>query len=242
MIRQCAAQLRTGPSVIRAQADTTSDRVVPSPPGEPGIDRCPVIQAFIDAWREGLPRSQRQILAPLRVLTARSRASTSVEERRGLMAADWLVRTCAPVWLNLAGLHQQACLLHGLTEITDMAQAGDLRDMLARISRQADAAAVAVTEADWIKASDDCWACAWAAAFDAARLAAGDMAWISGAAAIRAAAGIAAREASRPHVAALQMTAARLVERMASLGRGLAVEHDAAAPRLRRPHLLENSA
>jgi hypothetical protein len=181
-------------------------------------DVCPVIHAFVDAWREGLPETERAVLVPLAATIAGSRATPEVEARRGLMAADWLIRTCAPVWLGVAGLNKQACLLYGLPEITVMTEMAALRAMLARVSREAYAEAAGVDEEGWIKASDDCWACGWAGAFDAARLASEEPAWTSAAAAVRAAAGLAARKSSCSFIAALQVTATKLVTRMAASG------------------------
>lgn len=179
---------------------------------------CPVIGAFMSAWYEGLPDEDRPILVPLFATITRTRATPSIEERRALMAADWLVRTYAPVWLNLAGLRAQARLLYDLPEITGIAQAFEIRAVLAQVSQQANAEALGVGEADWIRASDDCWASAWAAAFDAARFGADDPAWISAAAASRAAAGLAAGMATGSFTTLLQASAADLVVKMARLG------------------------
>lgn len=188
----------------------------------PWLDRskhvCPVIGTFMSAWHEGLPDEDRAILVPLFATIIQTRATSRIEERRALMAADWLVRIYAPVWLNLAGLRAQARLLYDLPEITEIAQAFEMRAVLAQVSHQANAEALGVDEAGWIKASDDCWASAWAAAFDAARHGADDPAWISAAAASRAAAGLAARMATGSFKTALQASAAELVVKMARFG------------------------
>lgn len=175
---------------------------------------CAVIGVFLEAWREGLPENERSILAPLLAKTVDTQGSPRSSEKRALMAADWLVRTHAPVWLDLAGLREEACLLADLPEIADMTRAFAMRALLAHISQRANAEAAHVDEADWIKASDDCWATAWAAAFEAARLGADDVAWVSAAAASRAAAGLAARALTCSAKADLQASAARLVLRM----------------------------
>ncbi|PTM40041.1 hypothetical protein C8D03_1552 [Bosea sp. 124] len=188
---------------------------------EPWSDRtnrvCPVIGVFMRAWNEGLPQDERFILVPLVARTLHTRATPPVERKRALMAADRLVRTYTPVWLNLAGLREQARLLYALPPITELAQAFDMRTVLARVSHEANAEALGVGEAGWIKASDDCWASAWAAAYDAARLAAHDPAWISAAAASRAAAGLAACLPTQPFKAALQTSAGGLFLQMARL-------------------------
>lgn len=179
---------------------------------------CPVIGVFMEAWREGLREDERSILVPLFAKVIRTKATLGIAERRALMAADWLVRTYTPVWLNLAGLREQARLLYRLPEITEPAHAFEIRAILAEVSRQANAEALHVDEAGWIKASDDCWASAWAAAFEAARLGTDDSAWISAAAASRAAAGLAAELTTHSFRVALQTSAAELVLKMARLG------------------------
>lgn len=179
---------------------------------------CPVIGIFMEAWREGLPEDERSILVPLLAQVSRSRATLDIAERRAFMAADWLVRIYTPVWLNLAGLREQARLLYALPEITELAQAFEIRPILAQVSRRANAEALHVDEAGWIRASDDCWASAWAGAFEAARLGADDPAWLSAAAASRAAAGLASGGRTHPFKAALQGSAAELVLKMARLG------------------------
>lgn len=179
---------------------------------------CPVIAVFMEAWHEGLPVDERAILVPLVAKIVRSHAAPRIEQARALMAADWLVRTFAPVWLNLAGLREQARLLYGLPPVTAAAQALDMRAVLAQVSHFANAEALHVNEAGWIKASDDCWASGWAAAYEASCFAAHDPAWVSAAAASRAAAGLAARTKTQPFKVALQASAAELVVKMARLG------------------------
>lgn len=190
--------------------------------GTLGLDRsghvCPVIGVFMEAWREGLRDDERAILVPLLAKIVRTRATPRIEEARALMAADWLVRTYAPAWLNLAGLREQARLLYDLPQITEAAQAFEMRAVLAQVSHFANAEAMHVDQAGWIKASEDCWASAWAAAYEAARFAAHDPAWVSAAAVSRAAAGLAAQTSTRSLKAALQFSAAELVVKMARLG------------------------
>src|SRR3990167_10562700 len=71
--------------------------------GEPWSDHpecvCPVIGAFMRAWNDGLPDDERtSLLLPLIPRTIGTRGSKPLEERRSLMAADWLVRTHTPAW------------------------------------------------------------------------------------------------------------------------------------------------
>lgn len=180
-------------------------------------DVCPIIFAFVDSWRAGLPAADHTILEPLSIAISGTRGTSETERQRGFMSADWLIRKCAPTWLTVAGLNSQACALYNLPEITETTEMGVVRGMLYRITQEAYAAATCVAEQRWLEASDDCWACGWAAAHDAARLAVDEPAWTSAAAATRAAAGLAAGAARSPSVAALQISAATLVVRMASM-------------------------
>jgi hypothetical protein len=127
--------------------------------GEPWSDHpecvCPVIAAFLRAWNDGLPDGERDtLLRPLIPLVMNTRATTAIERRRALMAADWLVREHTPAWLRLAKLDAHADALAALPEITDMAQCPSLMPILE--AARTDAAAA--------------WAAAWAAALRRRRL------------------------------------------------------------------------
>ena len=88
---------------------------------------CPVITAFVQAWNDGMEEADRnEFLKPLLVKIVGTRDKTK-EEKRSLLAADWLVRTHTPAWLRLAGLETQAEALESLPEITDMAQVPSIR-------------------------------------------------------------------------------------------------------------------
>lgn len=190
--------------------------------GTPWSDRsnrvCPVIGVFMEAWHEGLPPDERELLVPLIAKIVRSRATPRIEEARALVAADWLVRIYTPAWLDLAGLREQARQLYDLPRITEASQAFAMRAVLAQVSHFVNAEALHVDEQGWNKASDDCWASGWAAAYEAARLGAHDPAWISAAAAARAAAGLAARKKTHSFKRALQCSAAELVAKMVRVG------------------------
>jgi hypothetical protein len=94
--------------------------------GEPFSDspQCasPVIAAFLRSYNDSLPDDQRQALKSWIPRLIGTRGSQALEERRSLMAADWLVRVHTPAWLRLAGLNVQAEALETLPEITSMAQ------------------------------------------------------------------------------------------------------------------------
>ena len=187
--------------------------------GEPWSDhpQCasPVIGAFMRAWNDGLPDAERNtLLLPLIPRLVGTRGSDALEERRSLMAADWLVREHTPAWLELAGLKDQAAMLRALPEITSMAQVPSVRSPLEAVRKDAaaawaaawDAAGDAARDAAWDAARDAAWDAARAAAWDAAR----DAAWD----AARAAAGDAAGAKLKPTRDALQQSALRLIERM----------------------------
>jgi hypothetical protein len=113
--------------------------------GEPWSDHpecaCPVISAFMRAWNDGLSADDRSaLLRPLIPRLVGTRGSKALEARRSLMAADWLVRTHAPAWLNLAGLTAHADALAELPEITDIAHVPSIRGPIAAARHDASAA------------------------------------------------------------------------------------------------------
>ena len=53
---------------------------------------CPVLGAFMRAWNDGLPDSERTaLLLPLIPRLVNTRGSIALERRRAVMAADWLI-------------------------------------------------------------------------------------------------------------------------------------------------------
>jgi hypothetical protein len=180
---------------------------------------CPVISAFMRTWNDSLPDEERTaLLLPLVPLLVGTRGSKALEERRSLMAADWLVRVNTPAWLRLAGLTAQADMLAGLPEITSMAQVPSLRAPLEAVRNDAAAAWAAARDAAWAAARaaarDAAWAAARAAARDAAWAAARDAAWAAAWAAARDAAWAAATERLAETKRELQLSAVDLVKRM----------------------------
>ena len=172
---------------------------------------CPVISAFLRSWNDGLPTDadRDRLLKNLipRLVNTRNK---SLEEKRSLMAADWLVRVHTPAWLRLAGLAKQAESLEQLPEITRMAQIPSIRGPIEAVRNDAAAARDAAGDAAWAAAGAAARAAAWTAAGAAAGAAAGDAAR----AAAWAAAGAAAGVKLAPTVANLQESALQLVERM----------------------------
>jgi hypothetical protein len=196
---------------------------------------CPVLGAFVRAWNDGLPNDERDaILKPILPRLIGSRGSNALEERRALMAANWLVRVHTPAWLRLAKLDAHADALSALPEITAFAQVPSIRGPIEAARRDADAAWDAAWAAVRAAAWDAAWAAVRAAAWDAARAAAWDAAWAAARAAAWDAAWAAAWDAAWAAVRAaarnaawdaawaalketrltLQRSAAELVERM----------------------------
>jgi hypothetical protein len=202
--------------------------------GEPWSDApecaCPVITAFMVSWNDGLPDDERSaLLLPLIPKLVGTRSTPEIEERRSLMAADWLVRVHTPAWLRLAGMTAQADALAHLPEITSMEQVPSIRGPIEAARRDAAAARAAAWDAAraaaWAAARDAAWDAARAAARDAAWDAAGDAAWAAARAAARDAAwdaaGDAAWDAAWDALSTtkreLQQSAVQLVERMCAL-------------------------
>lgn len=130
---------------------------------------CPVLATFVRSWNDRLPDEERnELLRDLlpRLIGTRDKAK---QERRAMMAADWLVRTHTVAWLRLAGLNKQADALSSLPEITSMAQVPSIKPAIEAARDDARAARAAA----W----DAAWGAAWAAALGAAWDAAGDAAW-----------------------------------------------------------------
>jgi hypothetical protein len=205
--------------------------------GEPWSDtpQCasPVISAFMRAWNDGLPDAERTaLLLPLIPWLVGTRGDEALEERRSLMAADWLVRVHTPAWLRLAKLDAQAELLERLPEITSMAQVPSIRGPLEAVRQDTAAAGAAARAAAWAAARAAAGDAAWAAAGDAAWAAAGDAAGAAAWAAARAAAGdaawAAAGDAARAAAWAAAWAAARAAAGDAAWAAARAAAGDAA--------------
>jgi hypothetical protein len=94
--------------------------------GEPHTDqpRCvsPVLATFVMSLNDRFPDDRRQRLKPLIPLLPGT-AGDGLDERRGYLALDWLVRTFTPAWLDLAGLAEEAAEMRGLRRIVGLAAA-----------------------------------------------------------------------------------------------------------------------
>jgi hypothetical protein len=159
-----------------------------------------VISAFLRSWNDALPTDadRNRLLKPLIPKLIGTKDGKRREEKRAMMAADWLIRVHTPAWLRLSGLEKQAQSLESLPEVTRMAQIPAIRGLIEAVRDDARAA--------WAAARDAAGDAAWHAAGDAA----GHAAW----AAAGAAAGDAARKKLAPTVEKLQQSALELIERM----------------------------
>lgn len=178
--------------------------------GETWTDRpdcvCPTLGAFVRAWNDALPDGTRdEILKPFLARLVGTRGSAALAERRGYMAADWLVRTHTPAWLRLAGCAAPADALEALPEIVDEAGFEAAQPALDAARSEAGAALDAADvfaagesyRGPWVVAQHEAWkastteapaaprsaamaaimASAWLTAWEAANLAAADAAW-----------------------------------------------------------------
>jgi hypothetical protein len=199
--------------------------------GEPWSDhpKCAsrVITGFLVSWNDSLDDDARQMLKPLIPRLVGTRTSAKDETTRAWMSTDWLARECAPAFLRLAGLTEQAETLENLAPLTGRASAVKAQPSLDQARANAWAARDAAMDAAWAAwaARDAARAAAWAAG-DAARAAARAAAWAAGDAAwaARDAAGAAAWSAgdaarAAAWVVALQASAVLLLDRMIEVGR-----------------------
>jgi hypothetical protein len=159
--------------------------------GEPHSDAptcvSPVLRAICITLNDGLPDAPRQRLRPYLARTIGT-AGDGLDEARAWMAMDWLVRTYTPRWLRLAGLHTEADRLAGGAAVIDDAS---LQSSLGTLTDARQAARAARSDAfaaegrggrgpvsSWAAqvttgrtGRDAAWACAGAAAGDAAAVA-----------------------------------------------------------------------
>ncbi|HET6916871.1 MAG TPA: hypothetical protein VFH56_12345, partial [Acidimicrobiales bacterium] len=94
--------------------------------GEPFTDhpQCvsPVLRNFGINLNDEWDAAQRQKLKRFIPLLPGT-AGDGLDEARGYLALDWLVRTYTPAWLDLAGLTAEAAELRGLRRIVDLVAA-----------------------------------------------------------------------------------------------------------------------
>jgi len=211
----------------------------------------PVLGVFMRSWNDSLPTDsdRTRLLLPIVPRVLGTTARNTIEQRRGFMAADWLIRTWTPKWLELVpSLQPDADNLRALPEIADIAHlvaaTTQLRVAATDANTAQTATQTAARAAAWGAARAASWAAraaAWAAG--AASWAAWAASWAAGAAALDAAwaaswaAGAAARAAAwgaawgaafnklKPTTEWLQASTVDLVDRMIALS-----EHNQGAP------------
>jgi hypothetical protein len=162
--------------------------------GEPHSDQpacvSPVVRATCIALNDGLDDEPRQRLRPYLTRTIGT-AEDGLDEARGWMAMDWLVRVYTPVWLELAG-DANAADLRSLAPVLDERTLHAALPALERARAEARSRRplgwAAAQAAGRSAAREAAWGCAGAAAWAAARLAIGDMAGDRARAAARSAA------------------------------------------------------
>ncbi len=130
--------------------------------GEPHSDEPVCVSRVLTSFSIGLndrwSDEQRQKLIPFipRLIGTRD---DGLDETRGYLALDWLIRTYTPAWLDLAGLGVEAAELRALRRIADQASA----EVAGPVVRQAREKAAAAWDAAGAAARDAAWDAARAA-------------------------------------------------------------------------------
>jgi hypothetical protein len=173
----------------------------------------PVLGVFGRNLNDVLPDALRQELKTL-IPSLPGTAGDGMDERRGYMALDWLIRTWLPAWLDLVpATREDARQLRDLGRIVDLVAAERAGPVVRQSQKNAAAARDAAWAAAWAAAGDAAGAAARAAAGDAAgaaaRAAAGDAAGDAAGAAARDAAWAAAGDAAGDAAWAAAWAAAR---------------------------------
>jgi hypothetical protein len=194
----------------------------------------PVLGAFGRSWNDALDNETRQKLRPY-LARMIGTAGDGRDEERAWLCTDWLVRVCAPAFMELTpALRESAAVLRQLSPVLSAESARRVSTEIMRARDESyaawDAAWAAAWDAAWDAARDAARAAAWGAAWGAARAAAWDAAWDAARAAAWAAAWGAARDALAPTVRELQASAFDLLDRMLpTVPLELPVVEDAAA-------------
>jgi hypothetical protein len=148
----------------------------------------PMLGAFGRSWNDALDNATRQKLRPY-LARMIGTAGDGRDEERAWLCTDWLVRVCAPAFMELTpALRESAAVLRGLSPVLS---AESVRGVSTEIMRARDESAAA-----WDAARDAAWDAAGDVARDAARAAAWAAAGAAAGAAAWAAAGAAARDAA----------------------------------------------
>jgi len=133
--------------------------------GEPWSDHpqcvCPIIASFLRRWNDDLDDAGRQRLKPYIARVIETRRSAAVEDRRGWMAADWMLRVHLPAWLELGGLKDQADAIRAMPAIDASGPLEAIQPLLKDARKQSAAARAAAWAAAGAAAGAAAWAAAW---------------------------------------------------------------------------------
>ena len=124
-----------------------------------------VIDAFVGEWKSTPNPPRGLALYGDRMPLALDAAAH--EERRGWLSVDWLARVCAPAWLELAGLGDDASALRALGALTESTM-GAAMPALKRARTNAYNASNAAYSAAWNAADSAAWNAAYNAASEKA--------------------------------------------------------------------------
>ena len=116
----------------------------------PGVS--PVLHRFGMRLNDVLPDGKRQELVQFLPNGDDRLAGTGhdgLDETRGYMALDWLIRTYTPAWLDLAGLNAEAAALRDFRRIADLSAAQAVRPHVLAGRDKAAAAGAAARAAAW---------------------------------------------------------------------------------------------
>lgn len=192
--------------------------------GEPWTDlpRCvsPLLAAFCRSLNDTMEDAERQKLKELIPILSGTNTGRDDDQKRGMMCADWIIRTYTPAWLALAGLTEHAEQLRSISEITT----GDslieaIPALVAARTAARDAAGTAIGTAARDAARDAAWYSARTASMDAGSTADFNYALDYARKAAWAAAVAASKYDLNPTVISLRSSAIELAKRMANVGR-----------------------
>jgi hypothetical protein len=95
---------------------------------------CPVAATFVTTWESGLGELDRsRILPPLRARLGSTSTTAGSAAGKAATACDWLVRTCAPVWLESCAADPAA--LAALRAVPSLTIDGDSRKARIAVDR-----------------------------------------------------------------------------------------------------------
>ena len=185
--------------------------------GEPYSDHppcaCPVIGTFMRSWNDGIQDddTRTRLLKPFIEKLVGTKSTQAVELRRADLAADFLIRTHAPTWLEFSGDGELQELAAQIRALPPMLSTQALQNALPTLKAAQNAAAA--WDAARAAARAAAWAAAWAAVEAAALAKKVDVAGLSYEEAYNAAQPACAALFA-PARATLERSALDLIERM----------------------------